>query len=101
MIDTISLQRLLLILIPIILVGLIEIKWNIKIKNLVVATIRMISQLLLVGYVLKYIFSENTPVFNLLLVLFMTLMASIISVRTSPQKSRHLYLSAFFSICVG
>ncbi|MGB5792679.1 ABC transporter permease, partial [Poseidonibacter sp.] len=56
---TISLLNLLYMLIPLFIVWYFYKKWIKNQVEIIYATIRMLSQLLLIGYVLIYIFKEK------------------------------------------
>lgn len=89
---------LVLAFIPTIAVLLVMYVWVAGAGTGLYATIRMLVQLLLVGFVLIYIFESEQPVFIGLVVLVMLLVASRIAIRPIPDSTRHTYLLALISI---
>jgi len=67
-------------------------------RNLTIAVIRMVSQLLLVGLVLEYIFKLNNPFAVIAIALFMAGMAGAAAVRRSNKRYFRIYFDSLFSI---
>ncbi len=67
-------------------------------RKLLVASVRTVVQLLLVGYVLEWIFSVNQWPVVLALMLSMTLIAGIAAVRRVERPYRGLSLDSILSI---
>jgi putative ABC transport system permease protein len=61
----------------------------------------MIIQLILIGYVLRYIFATDSPYLVILILSVMLVAASIIALRPMQKKSKNLYRYTFISIFVG
>ncbi|MBU2871822.1 ABC transporter permease [Colwellia sp. E2M01] len=98
---TIPLINLAIAFVPVSLVLIILACWSLPQKRTLHAIVRMLVQLLLVGYVLSYIFeNDNAWVIGVLL-LVMVLFSSWIALNNieSPQKS--LFRSAFLAIFVS
>ena len=83
----ISLPRLALALIPLLAVGWIAHRWSGRTAELGWATLRMLVQLLAVGYVLVLLFKIETGWMGLGVVVFMITISSWIAVRT-VRKAR-------------
>ena len=66
-----------------------------------VGLVRMVAQLLLIGYVLVYIFDADTPWIVLAVLGVMVVAASWIALRTVPKLRGALYRYAFFSVLFG
>ena len=99
MIEIIPLSKLALMLIPISLVFIIQITWRMpKPYDALYATARMLIQLLLVAYVLKTIFNNESAIISIAVVLFMLVVATWISIRPLRQKSRYYFLAALIGI---
>jgi putative ABC transport system permease protein len=98
---TIDMVDLLWALIPVALVAVIYIRWTKDPATIPYALIRMLLQLILIGYVLTYIFSSNSPYLVILILSFMLAAASIIALRPVAQKDASAYFRAFVSIVTG
>ena len=97
----IPLTNLALGFIPVLVVLSIFIKWKLDWKSLTYASLRMISQLLLVGYFLSYIFNQDSIGWTFLIVLFMLIISGWISLY-SIKHLRTKYLGyALFSLLCG
>ena len=95
---TIPLSKLVFAFIPVIFVLVVLAKWSIPTKRTVHALLRMLVQLLLVGYVLSYIFeSQNAWVIGLLL-LVMIILSSYIALTNLDSPRSGLFKSAFIAI---
>jgi len=66
-----------------------------------IALVRMVAQLLLIGYVLVYIFDADTPWVVLAVLAVMVVAASWIALRTVPRLRGKLYRRAVASILIG
>ena len=95
--QTISLTNLLYSLIPLLLVGYFYYKWADNKSEILYSTIRMIVQLLLVGYILIYLFHEKNIYLGIFILIFMMLVSSWISLRNSQDKS----LVQFYKIALA
>lgn len=90
--QTIPLENLLYSLIPLLLIGYYYSKWANNNTEILYSTVRMIVQLLLVGYVLIYLFEEKNIYLGISILIFMMLVSSWISLRNSQDKSlEHFY----------
>ena len=100
-VQAITWQGLVLAMVPTFIVLTIMWKWAAGIGTGVYATIRMLVQLLLIGYVLVFIFETGEPGVVLAILGAMLLVASWISIRPLAHKSRRLYQHALVSISVS
>jgi putative ABC transport system permease protein len=87
--------------IPVVMVMAILYKWSLDVQNALYAVIRMLVQLLLVGYVLTSIFAADNAWIVLLVMLVMVSASSWIALGTVKQHRRTLYRYAFSSIVIG
>lgn len=71
------------------------------IKRLSIATIRMLIQLIAIGYVLATLFNQDNDLITAVVLTFMLVMASIISMSSSLYKSKKLYMNCFVSLLLG
>ena len=97
----ISLINLFWVMIPVAVVIVIYIRWTQDKSTIFYALFRMLIQLMLIGYVLTYIFSADSPYLVVLILGVMLIAASIISMRPLQKQYKSLYLYAFISIFIG
>lgn len=101
MTEIISLPRLALSFLPVLALGLVFFKWKLNWKELSYASARMLIQLIAIGYLLNYIFEKDSPFWTLLILSFMLIVASWISLHSiKSERSKSLPL-AFLSISVS
>lgn len=97
----ISYFDLIWIFVPLVIVYYIYYKWSNDTTSIPYALVRMVIQLIALGYFLTYIF-ETKNLFVLLFILsIMLVAAAIISLRPVSSKSKSLYLKSFISISIG
>jgi putative ABC transport system permease protein len=94
-------ENLLYMLVPLLFVGYFYYRWVGNKTEIIYATFRMVSQLLLIGYLLTYIFKSETSYMTLLVVLVMISAASFITLRNVTCKNKNVYFSIFIAILVG
>jgi len=97
----ISFSHLIFMLIPVGIVGYFYYKWIGNSKEIALATVRMVVQLLLIGYLLVYIFNNQNSLVGLLIVLFMVLVSSLIALRNVQNRNLQTYYKIFISILIG
>ncbi len=100
-VTTISLNGLILAFLPAVIVIAILYRWAAEARTAIYATLRMLVQLLLIGYVLVYIFDADQPGIIISVLIIMLVVASWISMRPIQSKQPHLYLNALVAISVG
>jgi putative ABC transport system permease protein len=74
--------------------------WSAGGRTTLYATLRMLVQLLLIGYVLVYLFEADEPLIIVGVLAFMLIVASWIAIRPLNNK-RHSYLYSLVAISVG
>ncbi|MCU7958719.1 MAG: ABC transporter permease [gamma proteobacterium symbiont of Bathyaustriella thionipta] len=94
----IPLLNLALSAIPVLLLIGIYAHWRLPLLTSLHALMRMLFQLLLIGYLLVYLFSSENMWMILLILFFMVLVSSHIALRTIPHHRRALFRYAFASI---
>jgi putative ABC transport system permease protein len=99
--QTIPLINLLYSLIPLLIVAFFYNKWANNKSEIVYATIRMIIQLLLVGYILIYLFKEKNIYIGICILIFMLLVSSWISLRNTQDKSLFHFSKIALSIGIS
>lgn len=97
----ISLQGLAIAFLPVAVVVGIMFRWSAGTRTALYATVRMLIQLLLIGYVLVYIFDSNQPIFILGVLVVMLTVASWIAIRPLQEKDPSTYLNSLGAITVG
>ena len=100
-VQVISNFQLALAFIPVIVVLLMMVRWSLKAGFAVYALIRMLIQLLLVGYVLTTVFAAEKSWIVMLVMLVMVSTASWIALGTVKDQRRALYPVVFISILLG
>ncbi len=97
----ISLQGLVVAVLPVAIVIGIMIRWSVGAPTAIYATLRMLIQLLLIGYVLVYIFDSDRPVFIMAVLALMLVVASWIAIRPLNNKHPRMYLNSLGAISVA
>jgi putative ABC transport system permease protein len=98
---TIELYSLLYLLLPLIIVSYFYKSWVKDSYEIMNATIRMIVQLLLIGYVLLYIFDNENYILGIFILIFMMLISTWIARRNIKNKSRHEYILILLSLSIS
>ncbi|WP_373003811.1 ABC transporter permease [Sulfurimonas sp.] len=99
--ELIPVQNFLFLLIPLAVIWYYYRKWVDDSTEVIYATIRMVIQLLFIGYVLIYIFENDSWYIGLFIVLVMISMSSYIVMRNIQKIGIHSYFIIFFAIAVG
>lgn len=97
----ISLQGLVIAVLPAAVVIGILFRWSADGKTAIIATLRMLVQLLLIGYVLIYIFETDRPVFIIAVLTVMITVASWIAIRPLQKKQPQMYFNSLVAISIG
>lgn len=100
-VQLIPVSNLALTFIPVIIVIGILYHWSMGARTPIYAVLRMLIQLLLIGYFLVYIFETEHAWVVILVLAVMLLASSWIAMRPLKQKSPGDYLKAFISISLG
>lgn len=96
--QTIAFSNLAFTLLPLIVVWYFYYKWTGDQKDIIYSTIRMLIQLLLIGYLLLYIFEEKNAFIGAGIILFMMLVSTFITLRNTQDKSVNHYGVIFAAI---
>ena len=91
-VEPITLARLALILIPVLVVVAIQWRWSLSGRTSIYGLARMVTQLLVVGYVLIFLFDSDQPLLVLTILAVMIVVASWIALRPLRFKIKSLYL---------
>jgi len=97
----IPIENILYMLLPMIVVWYFYYKWTGNRYEIVYATTRMVAQLLFVGYILIYIFQNDSWYIGALIILVMITVSSFIVLRNISTKDRYTYFVIFLAIAVG
>lgn len=100
-IDVISFPSLAISFIPVLIVIAIYIRWSIAWKQPVHAVLRMLAQLMIIGYLLSYIFESDSASLVLLVITVMVLASSWIALGTVEHLRARWFTTAIASIAVG
>lgn len=97
----ISLTDLLLGFIPVIFTLIIMLQWSLSVRTALTSVVRMLIQLILIGYALNFIFDSNSSVIIVLILCLMLVAASWISMSSLQIPKRQLYLYSLIAISIG
>ncbi|MEI6897615.1 MAG: ABC transporter permease [Psychromonas sp.] len=97
----IALENLAFAFIPVTVVIFILFKWSLDIKRTLHALLRMLVQLLLVGYFLSYLFKSDSASVVLLMLLIMVFFSSWIALSNLPTSRLVLLKSALIATAVA
>ena len=100
-IETIPLTNLAVTFIPVLLAMFILIKWSLQAGNALYSIVRMLVQLILVGYVLVYIFESNDVWITLAVIAMMIIASSWIGLRTLEKLRVQLFGHSIIASIVG
>ncbi|MGK0296769.1 MAG: putative ABC transport system permease protein [Gammaproteobacteria bacterium] len=98
---TIPVINLSLAFTPVLVVLIILFRWSLNSRTALYAVIRMLTQLILIGYALSYIFAIERPAIVILVLIVMLTASSFISFRTITNKNPTAFFTLFASITVG
>lgn len=97
----IPILNLTLAFIPALVVIIIMAKWSLGAGNALYAMVRMLGQLLIIGYFLVFIFDSESASIVILVLSVMVFSSSWIALRTVKSQRTKLFGIAFLSILVG
>ncbi len=98
---TIELYNLLYLLFPLIIVWYFYKLWVKDSFEIINSTIRMIVQLLLIGYILLYIFDNENYLLGVFILVFMMIVSAYIARRNIKNKSKYEYLLILTSLSIS
>ena len=98
---TIELYNLLYLLLPLIIVWYFYKSWVKDSYEIINSTIRMIIQLLLIGYVLVYLFTNENYFLGFFILLFMMIISTLIARRNIRNKSKSEYLLILTALSIS
>lgn len=99
-ISSISNQGLVLALLPAVVVIGLMFYWSAEAKTALYATLRMLAQLMLIGYVLVYLFETDNPAIIVAVLLFMITVSSWIAIRHVKTHRMRALGHAFLAIAL-
>lgn len=99
--QSISFYNLSFTLIPLIFVWYFYYSWTKDKIDIPYALIRMLIQLLLIGFFLLYIFENKNILMGLAVLFFMAIISSWITLRNTKNKSKQHYIHIFSAIAVS
>ncbi|MCL6415996.1 ABC transporter permease [Aestuariirhabdus sp. Z084] len=97
-VEVIPFSRLLIAFVPVLLMVAVLFIWSLTWKNALYAVLRMVVQLLLIGYALNFLFATDSSLLILGLLLVMVIASSWISLNTVEGRRRELLAHALVSI---
>lgn len=99
--ELIPAQNFLFMLIPLAVVWYYYYKWVDNGREVIYATLRMVTQLVLIGYALVYIFENDSWYIGVFIILVMISMSSLIILRNIQNYTLSTYSVIFFAIAIG
>lgn len=96
--QTIALLNLFYLIIPLLITWYFYYKWTNDKKDILLASFRMLFQLLLIGYLLVFIFEDKHLFLGAIIILFMALISSQITIRNVEDRSLKHYFIIFIAI---
>ena len=100
-VNMISITSLLIGFLPVIILIVIMKFWSLDALQAIYANIRMLVQLLLVGYILTFIFETDSPILVILVIIFMISMSAFIALRPLQAKGIKPFLIVLMSLGVS
>ena len=100
-IGQIPLSQLALIFIPVAAVIVIQWRWSLNYRDTLYGLVRMVGQLLAVGYVLVFLFESDSPIVVSAVLFIMIAVSSWIALRPLSSSSRGLYWISLAAITAG
>ena len=97
----ISIPNLALAFIPVLFVVIILYKWALDYKNAVYGLVRMLGQLLIIGYFLTYIFAADSSWIVMGVLAVMVFSAGWIALRSISSRRKAFYLKTICAILIG
>ena len=97
----ITIPQLLMAFIPVFVVMCIFVKWKMNVKTLIYASLRMIIQLIVVGYALIVIFGSSDVFISSGILFIMLIISAWIALRPIKNKRKKYYLKTLFSLFAG
>ena len=101
LVQPVSVSGLLVAFVPTVIVVIILYRWALDARTALYAVVRMLIQLLLIGYLLAYFFEADHAGVTMVVLSVMLVAASWIALRPLASRQAHLYAKAFGAIFVG
>lgn len=99
--ELIPIHKMLIAFIPVFLVLGIMMKWSMDAKNALYSIVRMLLQLIMVGYVLVFIFASENIWITIAILIVMITASSWIALRTIPHQRKNLFLNTVLASALG
>jgi len=98
---SITLTDLLVGFVPVVITLIILLQWSISIRSAIIAILRMLLQLILIGYALNFIFGTQSSLLIIAILCLMLIAASWISMSALKIPQKQLYVYSLIAITVG
>lgn len=99
--ELIPVSNLFLVLLPLLFVGYFYYQWIGDNKDIALSTVRMLAQLILVGYILTCLFQTESWLVGTAIIIFMVFISSFIALRSVTEKNIKAYGRIFIAITIG
>jgi putative ABC transport system permease protein len=88
-------------LMPLVLITVLFYKWKIQWRRVIYSSVRMIAQLIAIGFALKFIFEINHPALIFTVLLIMLSAAGWIALNPIHGPKKQLYLFSLMALVLG
>ncbi len=99
--EPIPILNLVWLLIPVLVVAYIYSRWVGKKWEIAYASLRMAVQLILVGFVLSFVFTQKNPWLSMSVIILMITVSSAIALRNIENRNIGIFRDILISILVG
>ena len=100
-IETIPVDRLMLSFLPVVLVIALMWRWQLRYGHSIHAVVRMLIQLIAIGYALVFIFEADSSLIIVAVLTVMVLASSWIALNTVRSGKSSLYLASLMAVLIG
>lgn len=100
-VELIPIPNLIISFLPVVAILIIFFTWKLAWQELLYACMRMIFQLIFIGYLLSYIFNLNNPAWTILIVIFMLIVSAWISLYSVKNIRKQKLTLAISSLFIG
>lgn len=88
-------------LLPLCIVWYFYNRWTNNLKEIPLSIIRMVVQLILIGYVLVFIFEKDDPLLGTAIIIFMIVVSSFIALRNIQTHTLKSYANILFAMIIS
>ncbi len=97
----ISLAQLSIAFIPVLMALAVLYRWQVNVNRAAHGILRMLAQLLLIGYFLNYLFTAQSALIILAVIIFMIIISSWIALSNSQHRSLYLFKQLLIAVSLS